>query len=31
MYLGIDIHKQQAQVAVMDEPSEIVEEVRILQ
>jgi len=29
MYLGIDIHKQQAQVAVMDESGEIVEEVRI--
>jgi len=29
MYLGIDIHKQYAQVAVMDEAGEIVEEVRV--
>jgi transposase len=29
MYLGIDIHKQYAQVAVMDETGEIVEEVRV--
>ena len=30
MYLGIDVHKQYAQVAVMDEAGEIVEEVRVL-
>ena len=30
MYLGIDIHKRYAQVAVMDEAGEIVEEVRVL-
>ena len=29
MYLGIDIHKQYTQVAVMDEAGEIVEEVRV--
>ena len=29
MYLGIDIHKQYAQVAVMDEDGEIAEEVRV--
>jgi transposase len=29
MYLGIDIHKRYAQVAVMDEAGEIVEEVRV--
>ena len=29
MYLGIDIHKRYAQVAVMDESGEIVEEVRV--
>jgi len=29
MYLGIDIHKRYAQVAVMDETGEIVEEVRV--
>ena len=29
MYLGIDIHKRYAQVAVMDECGEIVEEVRV--
>jgi transposase len=29
MYLGIDVHKQYAQVAVMDESGEIVEEVRV--
>jgi transposase len=28
MYLGIDIHKRYAQVAVMDEDGEFVEEVR---
>jgi Transposase and inactivated derivatives len=29
MYLGIDVHKRYAQVAVMDETGEIVEEVRV--
>ncbi len=29
MYLGIDVHKRYAQVAVMDEAGEIVEEVRV--
>jgi transposase len=29
MYIGIDIHKRYAQVAVMDETGEIVEEVRV--
>ena len=29
MYLGIDVHKQYSQVAVMDESGEIVEEVRV--
>ena len=29
MYLGIDVHKRHAQVAVMDEAGEIVEEVRV--
>ncbi|ELZ97225.1 hypothetical protein E6P09_16240 (plasmid) [Haloferax mediterranei ATCC 33500] len=29
MYLGIDVHKRDAQVAVMDEAGEIVEEVRV--
>ncbi len=29
MYLGIDVHKRYAQVAVMDEVGEIVEEVRV--
>jgi len=29
MYLGIDIHKRYAQVAVMNEPGELVEEVRV--
>ena len=29
MYLGIDLHKRHAQVAVMDEAGEIVEEVRV--
>ncbi len=29
MYLGIDVHKRHAQVAVMDEDGEIVEEVRV--
>jgi len=29
-YLGIDIHKQHTQVAVMNESGEIVEEVRVL-
>lgn len=29
MYLGIDIHKRYAQVAVMGEAGEIVEEVRV--
>jgi len=29
MYLGIDVHKRNAQVAVMDEAGEIVEEVRV--
>ena len=29
MYLGIDIHKRYAQVAVMDDTGEIVEEVRV--
>ena len=29
MYLGIDIHKQYAQVAVMDENGEIDREVRV--
>jgi transposase len=29
MYLGIDVHKRYAQVAVMDEGGEIVEEVRV--
>ena len=29
MYLGIDVHKQYAQVAVMDEAGEIAEEVRV--
>ncbi|EMA65897.1 putative transposase, partial [Halorubrum kocurii JCM 14978] len=28
MYLGIDVHKRYAQVAVMDEAGKIVEEVR---
>ena len=30
MYLGIDIHKRYAQVAVMDENGEIDREVRVL-
>ncbi len=29
MYLGINVHKRYAQVAVMDEAGEIVEEVRV--
>lgn len=29
MYLGIDVHKRYAQVAVMDEAGEVVEEVRV--
>jgi transposase len=29
VYLGVDVHKRYAQVAVMDEPGEIVEEVRV--
>jgi hypothetical protein len=29
MYLGIDVHKRYAQVAVMDEAGEIVEEVHV--
>ena len=29
MYLGIDVHKQYSQVAVIDESGEIVEEVRV--
>ena len=29
MYLGIDVHKRYAQVAVMDEAGAIVEEVRV--
>jgi len=29
MYLGIDVHKRYAQVAVMDEAGEIAEEVRV--
>jgi len=29
MYLGIDVHKRYAQVAVMDEAGEIVEEGRV--
>jgi len=29
MYLGIDVHKQYAQVAVIDEAGEIAEEVRV--
>jgi transposase len=29
MNLGIDVHKRYAQVAVMDEAGEIVEEVRV--
>ena len=29
MYLGIDVHKRYAQVAVMDEAGTIVEEVRV--
>ncbi|SEP25054.1 hypothetical protein SAMN05216388_105418 [Halorientalis persicus] len=29
MYLGIDVHKRYAQVAVMDEAGELVEEVRV--
>jgi len=29
MYLGIDVHKRYAQVAVMDEAGKIVEEVRV--
>jgi predicted NBD/HSP70 family sugar kinase len=29
MYLGIDVHKQHAQVAVMDEAGTIVEDVRV--
>jgi predicted NBD/HSP70 family sugar kinase len=29
MYLRIDVHKRYAQVAVMDEAGEIVEEVRV--
>ena len=29
MYLGIDVHKRYAQVAVMDENGHIVEEVRV--
>ena len=29
MFLGIDIHKRYAQVAVMDEAGEIVDEVRV--
>lgn len=29
MYLGIDVHKRYAQVAVMDEAGEIIEEVRV--
>jgi transposase len=29
MYLGIDVHKRYAQVAVMDDAGEIVEEVRV--
>ena len=29
MYLGIDLHKRYAQVAVMDEAGEIIEEVRV--
>jgi transposase len=29
MYIGIDVHKRNAQVAVMDEAGEIVEEVRV--
>ena len=30
MYLGIDVHKRYAQVAVMDEAGKIVEEVRVV-
>jgi predicted NBD/HSP70 family sugar kinase len=29
MYLGIDVHKRYAQVAVMDEAGTIVEELRV--
>ena len=30
MYLGINIHKRYAQVAVMDDAGEIVKEVRVI-
>jgi len=29
MYLGIDVHKRYAQVAIMDEAGEVVKEVRV--